>query len=315
MKTVFIDGQVGTTGLQIHERLSKRSDIELVTIDDAFRKDLTRKKEILNSVDVAILCLPDGAAKESAGLVENSTTSIIDASTAHRIDPDWTYGFAELSPSQRKAIESAQYVTNPGCHATGFIAPIAPLVAAGIAPTDYPFSVTSLTGYSGGGKQLIARYEDAPESERASLSARPYGFTMMHKHRPEMQVVTGIDYAPAFLPVVANFSQGMLVTTMLENRLLSKKVTAKDLHSTLEEHYADSFFVEVKEFGGEEFLDGGFLDATACNNTNKLELFVFGHQDQTMLISRFDNLGKGASGAAVQNMNIMLGLDETLGLV
>lgn len=315
MKSVFIDGQVGTTGLQIHERLKHRADIEIVSIENEYRKDIARKKEIINSVDLAILCLPDAAAKESVALIENETTRVVDASTAHRINPRWAYGFPELSAAQRDKIASAQFVSNPGCHATGFIAAIAPLINEGVAPKDYPYSVTSITGYSGGGRQLIERYVDAPDAGSPSLAARPYGFALTHKHLPEMKTITGLDYNPSFYPVVADFERGMLVSVGLETRLLNKVISAEDIHSILKEHYADQQFVKVIEYGDNEYLDAGFLDATTCNDTNNLELFVFGHKDQAMLVARFDNLGKGASGAAVQNMNIMLGLDEATGLV
>lgn len=314
MKKLFIDGQVGTTGLQIKERLSLRTDIELIEIEEEKRKDPVRKAEILNSVDVAILCLPDFAAKESVALIENKTTRVIDASTAHRTNPDWAYGFAELSEAHRAKIAASQFVANPGCHATGFIATANPLVAAGIIPTDYPVSITSLTGYSGGGRQLIEKYQ-AVEGNRDAHAVRPYALSLSHKHLPEMKDVVGLDFAPAFYPVVGDFERGMLVSTPLFSRLLSKKVSAADVHAILSEHYANEHFVTVKPFDSEaELTDGAFLTATDCNDTNNLEIFVFGHEEQIMLVSRLDNLGKGASGAAVQNLNIMLGLDEKTSL-
>ncbi len=313
MKQVFIDGQVGTTGLQIKERLEARADIKLVTIEEELRKDAARKKEIINSVDLVILCLPDGPAKESASLLENSTTRIIDASTAHRVDPHWVYGFPELSKEYRLKVANAQLVSNPGCHATGFIAGIYPLIKEGILPQDALLTSTSLTGYSGGGKQLIADF-DAIEGDRSPYACRPYGFNMAHKHLPEMSVVTGLDTKPIFYPVVGDFERGMLVSMPLFPQSFSKKMSVKEVHAFFAEYYKDEQFINVKDFYCEADLEGPFLNATKCNDTNRLDLFVYGHEDQIMVVSRLDNLGKGASGAAVQNMNIMLGLDEATGL-
>jgi N-acetyl-gamma-glutamyl-phosphate reductase len=313
MKKVFIDGQVGTTGLQIKELLEARSDIELVAIEDEKRKDAARKKEIINSVDLTILCLPDAAAKESVKLVESSSTKIIDASTAHRINPSWSYGFPELNSSQRSKISSARFVANPGCHATGFIAALNPLREAEVVGANYPASTTSITGFSGGGKQLIEKYENLPANSQ-SFATRPYGFTLTHKHLPEMKTYSNLNHSPQFYPIVGNFERGMLVSLPLFTHLLNKKVDAKDVRDILANHYANEKFINVYDFDDSEKLEEGFLSATNCNNTNRLDLLVFGHEEQITVVARLDNLGKGASGAAIQNMNIMLGLDESTGL-
>lgn len=314
MKTVFIDGQVGTTGLQIKEKLTARSDIKLVEIDHEFRKDASRKKEIINSVDLTILCLPDGPSKESALLLDNDSSRIIDASTAHRTNPDWVYGFAELEKGHREKIVNSRFTANPGCHATGFIAAVNPLIQNGIMGRDYPFTATSITGFSGGGKQLIEKYKNSDKSE-GKYGARPYGLSLTHKHLPEMQSVIGLDMAPQFYPIVGDFERGMLVSIPLFTHLLNRKVTPKDVRDILDEHYNGEKFIRVMDLGNEEDLDGGFLNAIDCNDTNRLDISVFGHDKQITIISRLDNLGKGASGAAIQNMNLMLGFEEDTGLL
>ena len=314
MKKVFIDGQVGTTGLEIFQRLEKRDDIEIIEIEHELRKDNNRKAEIINSVDVTILCLPDGAAKETAKLLTNPHSKIIDASTAHRTNPEWAYGFAELSSDFRDKIANSNKVANPGCHATGFISSVYPLVKAGIIPTNYPITSTSITGYSGGGKKLIEKYETVSEENREKFSTRPYALGLNHKHLPEMKYICGLEQKPQFYPIVGNFNRGMLVSVPLFTNLLTQKVSAKDVHEILANHYQNEYFVTVKPFDLDASVEEGFLSAVDCNFTNNLELFVFGHDEQITVVARLDNLGKGASGAAVQNMNIMLGLDEKIGL-
>lgn len=313
-KQVFIDGQAGTTGLEIKERLTARADIELVEIEEEKRKDPVRKKEILNSVDLTILCLPDGPAKDAVALIDSDTTRVIDASTAHRVDPAWDYGFPELHKEYRAQIADSKRVSNPGCHATGFIAGIYPLVQSGVIAPDYPISATSITGFSGGGKGLIEKYTAATGAEKSKFAARPYALGLTHKHLPEMSRVCGLSTAPQFYPIVGDFERGMLVSMPLFTRLFEKKMNAADLRELLAEHYEGQQFIDVKPYDLEAAVEEGFLSAVECNNTNRLEIFVFGHDDQITLVSRLDNLGKGASGAAVQNMNIMLGLDEATGL-
>jgi len=313
MIRVFVDGQEGTTGLKIHERLKSRGDVEMLQIDPEKRKDAGARAELLNSSDVCFLCLPDAAAKESAALVKNEKTRVIDPSTAHRTNPDWTYGLPELSQAQRQRVKLSKRVAVPGCHATGFNVLAYPLVKEGIAPADYPFACHSITGYSGGGKKLIAAYEDA--GRKASFkSPRHYGLTLKHKHLPEMQYVCGLSEPPVFDPICGDFYQGMAVSVPLHRRLLKKPMDAQALQQFFANYYAHEKFVRVMPFASEAFLQDGFFDPTGCNGSNRLDIFVFGHESQVMLIARLDNLGKGASGAAVQCMNIMLGLDEGVGL-
>lgn len=312
---IFIDGREGTTGLQIYQRLGGRKDIRLLSIEESLRKDPRARKEKINEADIVFLCLPDQAAREAVGFLENENTRIIDASTAHRTDPAWVYGFPELSPQQRQAVSGARFVANPGCHATGFISIVAPLVKMGLLPVDYPLVCHSLTGYSGGGKSMIAEYEE-PRKDRRLNSPREYGISLHHKHLPEMTYVTGISQSPVFCPIVADYYAGMATTVLLHNHLLGRGVTARSLHEALESYYGGEAFVKVLPFAGEGIIDRrGFIESNACVGTNRLEIIVSGHEEQTMIVSRFDNLGKGASGAAVQNMNLMLGLDQTAGLL
>ena len=310
MKTkVYIDGQVGTTGLQIYERIGNRTDLELRRIDEDKRHDTDERRKFLNSADIVFLCLPDAGAIEAVSLIENPDVRVIDASTAHRTCDDWIYGYPELSKEQRAAIASGKRVANPGCHATGLISSVAPLVKMGILPADYPVTCYSLTGYSGGGKKMIAQYE--AQDRDAKLSAPGiYGLTLKHKHIPEMQKVTGLTYPPVFMPIVDDYYKGMATTIMLQNRLLPGQPSAKDICATLQSYYADEHFVTVLPYDAKQ----GTLYANALAGTNRLQLVVCGYEDQTSVTALFDNLGKGASGAAVQNMNIMLGLDETIGL-
>jgi N-acetyl-gamma-glutamyl-phosphate reductase len=315
---VFVDGQEGTTGLQIHERLARRHDISLLRIDPDKRKDTAERARLLNDADIVFLCLPDDAARESVALVTNPSTRIIDASTAHRVAPGWVYGLPELSAVHRETVAKAWRVSNPGCHATGFISIMAPLVAAGAVPRDFPVSCQSLTGYSGAGKKAIAQYEQVPSAENAKELAtlkgmRPYALGLSHKHLPEMQAHSGLLAAPIFQPVIGAYSQGMIVSVPFSSRLLPG-LDARRLHEVLAAHYRGSRFITVQPLEGAEQADGGFLDPQGRNDTNQLDIFVFGHDDQSIVSARFDNLGKGASGAAVQNMNLMIGAKEDAGL-
>ncbi len=310
MKTkVYIDGQSGTTGLQIYDRIGQREDLELLRIPEELRHDPDERKKYLNSADIVFLCLPDEGAREAVSFIENPNVRVIDASTAHRTNPDWTYGYPELSKAQREAIRTSKRVANPGCHATGFISTTAPLVAMDVIPKDYPMSCYSLTGYSGGGKKMIAEYEVDGRSELLDAPGI-YGLNLHHKHLPEMQTVTGLAYPPVFMPVVDDYYKGMATTIMLQNRLLPGQPSAEEICAKLADYYRDEHFVSVVPFGENDSK----LYANKLAGTNRLEIVVCGHEEQTTVTALFDNLGKGASGAAVQNMNIMLGLPEETGL-
>ncbi|MCR5613458.1 N-acetyl-gamma-glutamyl-phosphate reductase [Treponema sp.] len=310
---IFIDGKEGTTGLKIYERFAGRNDIEILQIDEEKRKDPVEKAKMINESDFTFLCLPDAAAIESAGLCTNPKTRIIDASTAHRTNPDWAYGFPELDKSFREKIISSNRVAVPGCYASGFIAIGYPLVKSGIMPKDYPVVVHAVSGYSGAGKKAIAQYE--AEGRDAGLdSPRLYALTQTHKHLPEMKKITGLDYEPIFNPYVCDYFQGMTVTVGLHARLLAKKVSAKDVQEMFAAHYDGCNFVKVAPFMGEGVLPEQFIPANTLANTNDMQVFVYGNDDRIMVTTRFDNLGKGASGAAVQCLNIMMGIDETTGL-
>jgi len=306
---VYIDGQSGTTGLQIWERLEARSDIELLRIGEEKRHNSAERKKLLNAADAAFLCLPDDGAREAVALVENPHTCIIDASTAHRIAEGWVYGYPELSKEQRAAIKNSKRIANPGCHATGLISSTAPLVRMGILPADYPLTCYSLTGYSGGGKKMIAEYE--AENRDAQLdSGRIYGLPQTHKHLPEMVKVCGLSRTPVFSPVVGDFYRGMATTILLHRALLAKKLPGQELRDALAEYYAGQEFVSVAPYGGDEPV----LFASAMAGTDRLKLEVAGNDQQITVTALFDNLGKGASGAAVQNMNLVLGFEEAAGL-
>ena len=313
MKTkIFIDGSAGTTGLQIYERITKRDDIELITLTEENRKDANARKEAINSSDITFLCLPDAAAVEAVALAGDKVR-IIDASTAHRTNPAWDYGFPELSAEHRANIAKSKRVANPGCYASGFISLVYPLVRAGVLPEDYPLTCHAVSGYSGGGKTMIAALE-SPDKTKEMFSPRQYALPQSHKHIPEMQKICGLKYKPMFNPIVDDYYAGMVVSVPLITRALAKNYTPADIHAILSEHYAGQRFVKVMELGGTETLSDGFLPANTLEGTNDMQLFVFGNDEQILLCSRLDNLGKGASGAAVQNMNIMLGLDEGTGL-
>ncbi|MGN0632776.1 MAG: N-acetyl-gamma-glutamyl-phosphate reductase [Oscillospiraceae bacterium] len=315
MKTkVFIDGKEGTTGLQIYERFANRSDIEILLIDEDKRKDTAARRELINSSDITFLCLPDAAAIETAALADNPNVRIIDASTAHRTDPAWDYGFPELSAAHREKIANSKRVANPGCYASGFISLVYPLVQTGVLTEDYPLTCHAVSGYSGGGKKMIAAIESENKTEEM-FSPRQYALAQSHKHIPEMQKICGLKHKPMFNPIVDDYYAGMVVSVPLISRALSKNYTAADIHEIMSAHYEGQNFVKVMEFGGKETLPDGFLPANTLAGTNDLQIFVCGNDEHILLAARLDNLGKGASGAAVQNMNIMLGLDETTGLI
>ena len=299
----YIDGKEGTTGLQIYERLGGREDIQLLLIDEDKRKDPVERARLMNEADVVFLCLPDAAAKEAVTLVENPATCIIDASTAHRVAPGWVYGYPEMGQEQRAAIASSKRIANPGCHATGFISCVYPLVKAGVIPADFPLTAYSLTGYYGGGKKLIAEYEDESRDVRHE-SHRIYGTTLTHKHLPEMKAVCGLEQPPVFSPILGDFYKGMATTILLPG------FDAAAVHAALSAHYAPCKMVSVAPLGGDESV----IYASTLAGKDTLRIIVCGHEKQTTVTALFDNLGKGASGAAVQNMNIVLGFDEATGL-
>ncbi len=309
---VFVDGQEGTTGLRIHEYLAARPDIEVLRAAPEMRKDPSERRRLLNAADVAFLCLPDVAAKESVAMVDNANTCVIDASTAHRIDAGWTYGMPELAPDQRDRIRASKRIANPGCHATGFILLARPLVDAGIIATSALLSATSITGYSGGGKKMIEQYQSGSDPR---LSApRPYALGLGHKHLPEMATHSRLETRPIFVPVVADFYKGLAVTIPLPLAETRRGTTAEHVHAALSERYGNERFVDVAPLHDPATLAEGFFDVQGCNDTNRVELFVFGSDTQIVLFARLDNLGKGASGAAVQSMNVHLGVDEGTGL-
>ena len=309
---VYVDGQEGTTGLRIHELLARRHDIELLRIDPERRKDPAQRARLLNAADIAFLCLPDAAAREAVTLVTNPRTCVIDASTAHRTAPDWVFGLPELAPVQRDALRQTKRITNPGCHSTGFILLVRPLVDAGILAPTLPLSATSITGYSGGGRKMIEQYEAGADNR---LSApRPYGLTLSHKHIPERMTHGGLTARPLFMPIVASFYKGLVVSVPLHLNSLGTGLTAKAVHAALAHRYSGERYVRVMPFHDAANLDEGFFDVQACNDTNRCDLFVFGNDEQAILMARLDNLGKGASGGAVQSMNVHLGVDESLGL-
>ena len=310
---VYIDGQEGTTGLKILERFENRNDIELLRISEEKRKDPAERAKFINMSDYTFLCLPDAASIEAVSFVDNDHVRIIDASTAHRTSPAWAYGFPELSPAHREKIRTSNRVAVPGCYASGVASIVYPLVNNGIIPADFPVFAYATSGYSGAGKKAIAVYEGDDKPFEFN-SPRQYALSQQHKHLPEMQAVSGLAYKPMFNPIVCDYYSGMVVSVPLITRCLSKSYTPADIHEILSEHYAGEHFVKVMELQGAETLPDGFIAANTLAGTNDMQLFVCGNDDQILLMSRLDNLGKGASGAAVQNMNIMLGVPETKGL-
>jgi len=308
---VYVDGQEGTTGLRIHDHLAQRRDVELLRIDPERRKDPAERARLLNAADVAFLCLPDAAAREAIALVSNPNTCVIDASTAHRTRAGWVYGLPELAPGQREAIRRSKRIANPGCHASSFILLLRPLVDAGIVRTATPVSAMSITGYSGGGKKMIEQYEARPLPD-ALAAPRQYGLTLAHKHVPEMMAHTGLATPPILMPVVGNYYKGLAVSVPLSLQSLGSSADA--LQQAYVQRYAGERFVRVMPLRDQTTLEDGFFDVQACNDTNRVDIFVFGDETRAVVVARLDNLGKGASGAAVQAMNVHLGLDEGLGL-
>jgi len=315
MVRVFVDGHEGTTGLRIHEYLAERADIELLVIDSDKRKDAAERARLLNAADVAFLCLPDAAAKEAVALIDNPNTCVIDASTAHRTQAGWAFGLPELASDQRAKLRASKRIANPGCHASAFSLALRPPVDAGLVPVAARISANSITGYSGGGKTMIAQYEAQGEAIDAKLlSPRPYALTLTHKHQPEMAAHTGLTHAPLFQPIVGPFYKGLAVSVPLHLADLKPGTSPELLHAALAARYSGEPFVRVMPLRDAEALKDGFFDVQACNDTNRVDIFVFASERHAMVMARLDNLGKGASGAAVQSMNVHLGCDEGMGL-
>ena len=309
---IFIDGSEGTTGLRIHERFAEREDVELLPISSELRKDKEERKRLINSSDITFLCLPDAAAEESVSLVENDHVRIIDTSTAHRTMEGWAYGFPELSKEHREAIAAGNRIAVPGCYATGFISLVYPMVAEGLISADYPVSAFGISGYSGGGRKMIAAYE-AEEREDALLAPREYALSQAHKYLKEMKKIPGLKREPLFSPIVADYYSGMVVSVPVYTELMNKGRTPQEVWKYLADFYADSRFVRVMPFGAEE-ASANMLAGNAMSGRDSLRIYVTGNEDRVLLSSQFDNLGKGASGAAIQCLNIALGCEESKGL-
>jgi len=309
--TVFVDGQEGTTGLRIHEYLSQRADIEVLRIAPERRKDAAERTRLLNAADVAFLCLPDAAAREAVAMVTNPKTCVIDASTAHRTLPGWAFGLPELAPEQREHLRASKRIANPGCHASAFILLLRPLVDAGLVPANLPISATSITGYSGGGKKMIEQYQAGNDARLTS--PRPYALTLAHKHVPEMMAHGRLTARPILTPIVSNFYKGLSVSVPLHLSQLPG-ATPEAIQRAFEARYAGERFIRVLPLRDPVALEDGYFDVQAANDTNRVDIFVFANDSQVLLFARLDNLGKGASGAAVQAMNVHLGVDEGLGL-
>ncbi|MDE6519766.1 MAG: N-acetyl-gamma-glutamyl-phosphate reductase [Ruminococcus sp.] len=314
MAKVYIDGQEGTTGLKIMERFEGRNDIEIIRIDEDKRKDPAERARLINSADYVFLCLPDDASREAVSFVDNDHVRIIDASTAHRTNPEWAYGFPELSDEHRKKIQSSNRVAVPGCYASGFASVVYPIVKNGIIPDDYPVFAYATSGYSGAGKKAIAIYEGADKPFEFD-SPRQYALSQQHKHLPEMQAVSGLKFKPMFNPMICDYFSGMVVSVPIQTRTLTKSITPQQVHQMYMEHYQNAKMVEVMPLMTIEEQKSFFLASNTLSGLNKLQVFVFGNDEQILLCARLDNLGKGASGAAVQCLNIMLGIDETTGLI
>lgn len=309
---VYVDGQEGTTGLRIGDVLTARPDVEVLRIDPDKRKDAAERARLLNAADVAFLCLPDAASREAAAMVSNPNTCLIDASTAFRTDPGWVFGLPELARGQRDRIRVSKRIANPGCHSSSFILLIRPLVDAGLIVPSLPLTATSLTGYSGGGRKMIEQYRAGGDSKLES--PRPYALGLAHKHLPEMLTHTGLTVAPVFQPAVGNFYKGLAVSVPLHLSQLASGTTGSAIHAAFERHYAGERFVRVMPLNDPATLEAAAFDVQGANDTNRVDLFVFANATQAILMSRLDNLGKGASGAAVQCMNVHLGIEEGLGL-
>lgn len=311
---VYIDGQEGTTGLKILERFEGRNDIELIRISEELRKDPAERARLINMSDYTFLCLPDAASKEAVSFVNNDHVRIIDASTAHRTNPDWAYGFPELSSELREKIKNSNRVAVPGCYASGFNSIVYPLVNSGIIPDDYPVFAYATSGYSGAGKKAIAVYEGDDKPYEFN-SPRQYALSQAHKHLPEMQKISGLKFTPMFNPIICDYFSGMVVSVPIQTRMLPKKTTAAEVHAMFAEHYKDAKMVKVMPLMEADEQKAFFLASNTLSGQNGMQIFVFGNDEQILLCSRLDNLGKGASGAAVQCLNIMMGIDETTGLV
>ena len=311
---VYIDGQEGTTGLKILERFKDRNDIELLRISEDKRKDSAERARLINMSDYTFLCLPDDAAREAVSFVDNDKVRIIDASTAHRTNPDWAYGFPELSPQHREKIRTSNRVAVPGCYASGFASIVYPLVKNNVIPDDFPVFAYATSGYSGAGKKAIAVYEGSDKPEEFN-SPRQYALSQQHKHLPEMKAVSGLKFTPMFNPMVCDYFSGMVVSVPIQTRMLGSSVTAESVHDMYAKHYDGAKMVEVMPLMSADEQKSFFLASNTLSGQNKIQVFVFGNDEQILLCSRLDNLGKGASGAAVQCLNIMMGIDETTGLV
>ncbi len=315
MHSIFIDGQAGTTGLKIHHYLAHREEFDLLEIDEAHRKDDAAKLDLIRQADVVVLCLPDAAAIETVRLAENTDARILDASTAHRVHPDWAYGLPELGQGQREKIAAARCVSNPGCYPTGYLLAVRPLADAGIIPASSQLSISALSGYTGGGRQMVERYEAQTCAHPEALwHARPYALNMNHKHLPEMQQYSGLETRPLFMPMVGHFAQGMLVSVPLPLDMLDDAGSPAELAQVLKDAYAKEDCVVVHDANDETVLEHGQLSPLGNTDTNRVDLFVFGSESQAIVTARLDNLGKGAGGAAIQNLNLMLGEPELSGL-
>jgi len=312
MNKIFIDGQAGTTGLQISERLAAHANIEVLQADPATRKDPAARADLLASADVAILCLPDDAARESVALAAGNTR-ILDASSAFRTHADWQYGLPELTADSRPAIANAQFVSNPGCYPQGFLLLVRPLIDGGLLAPSTPLRCNAVSGYSGGGRQMIEKFQAMDSATANTIAVQSYGLDQSHKHLPEMSQYSGSSVSPMFVPTVANYDQGMLTQVPLFASELGG-ATPHAVHAVLAQRYADEPFIHVSDLGDRSMLDGNYLNPTGRNNTNQMDLFVFGDEQRLLLCARYDNLGKGAAGAAIQNLNLMLDMEETTGL-
>lgn len=311
-KKIFIDGSEGTTGLRIYERFEDRDDIELLKISSELRKDAAERRKMINASDITFLCLPDAAAIEAVAMLDNDHTCIIDTSTAHRTEAGWAYGFAELSPKHREAIQNGKKIAVPGCHATGLISLLYPIVAKEVIAPDYPVSALSISGYSGAGKKMIAKYE-ATDRDLSYSAPREYALSQQHKHLKEMKAITGITRQPLFMPIIADYYSGMVVSFPIYTDMMQKKMTPEELQRFFTEYYVGEQFIKVMTFGAEAETEG-FMSGNVCSGWDGLRIYVTGNEERLLLTAQFDNLGKGASGAAVQCMNILLGCEESKGL-